>query len=231
MKTPKKLLIALAILIAGGALALSLVVKSRNQTAAEAEARQALEKLGALVTMDSNKRHVQGVALLPGTKQEDLEKVVQLTAQLPWLEVLRLASNGITDEHLAQIGDFSSLKMLGLNKTDISDAGLGHLRNLNKLQALYLLGTRITPQGLEAVGHLSGLEILDLSETGLEGDLTSLLPLDRLSHLVLSGVPLSDDAVSALLQLKSLSRLTIHGSAISDEAASKLEQTDLKIDK
>lgn len=231
MKAPKKALIAIVILAIGCAIALGLVARSRQQAAAEAAARQALEKLGALVTMDSNRKHIQGIALLPTTKREDLEQVLQLAAGLPRLEVLRLGGTSITDEQLAKIADNSSLTMLGLNQTGIGDAALGRLRNLKNLRALYLSGTQVTTQGLESIGRLSSLEILDLSKTSLEGDLAPLLPLDRLSHLLLSGVPLSDDAVSNLLQLQSLSRLTIRGSALSDEASSKLEQARMKIDR
>ncbi|MEO2045465.1 MAG: hypothetical protein ABGX16_02700 [Pirellulales bacterium] len=231
MKLPKKILIVIAILTVGGMIAIGMSIKSQQQAVVEAATRQALNEIGVLVTMDSNRQHVQGIALLPSTQQEVLEQTIQLVAKLPQLEVLRLLGTRVTDKQLTQISTNTSLTMLGLSKTNIGDMGLKQLRSLSNLQALYLAATRVTDQGLESVGKLHSLEILDLSKTSLEGDLASLLPLDQLSHLLLSDVSLSDAAVANLLQLKSLSRLTILGSTLSEKADNKLDQAGIKIDR
>ncbi|MFH1264983.1 MAG: hypothetical protein ABIK89_04605, partial [Planctomycetota bacterium] len=44
-----------------------------------------------------------------------------------------------------------------LNNTQVSDAGLEHLKGLSNLSALYLIETQVTDAGLE---HLKGLESL-----------------------------------------------------------------------
>jgi|GEM_PF-4695674 len=229
-RSQKKIVAVILILVVCGAAAFSLVARGRRQAAAEAEAHKALAAIGALVTMDSNQQHIQGIALLSSTKQEDLEKTIHLAAGLPYLEVLRLAGTGVTDELLAQIAGNTSLTMLGLNNTAISDKGLEHLQNLNNLVALYLNGTQVSDQGLKFLRHLSELEILGLSDTRLKGDLADLLPLAQLNHLLLAGVGLNDAAVNNLLQLKSLSRLSIRSNVVSNDLVSKVEKAGIKVD-
>lgn len=62
-----------------------------------------------------------------------------------------------------QVG--SSLEELGLNDTDVTDAGLVHLRSLHELTALGLARTRITNQGLPEVQRLPKLQVLQLQGT------------------------------------------------------------------
>ncbi len=227
----RKTLIGVSILGVCALTAFGLFTRNRQQAAAEMEIRSALEKLGALVTLDGNQQHVQGIAFLPSTSQEKLTEAIPLIAQLPRLEVLRMAKTKIEDQQLAQIDGISSLTMLGLNKTSISNTGLAHLRNLKRIEALYLRGTKVTEQGLKAIGRLSSIKILDLSETKLESDLAPLLPLNQLNHLLLTGIELNDDAVDNLLRLKSLSRLTIRSGHLSDQAINKLKQADIQLDR
>ena len=47
--------------------------------------------------------------------------------------------------------------MAGLDGTQVTDAGLEHLKGLSRLQELYLDGTQVTDAGLE---HLKGLSQL-----------------------------------------------------------------------
>jgi hypothetical protein len=44
--------------------------------------------------------------------------------------------------------DSSGLERLNLGKTEITDAGLVHLKGLTKLEGLYLRGTKTTPAGI-----------------------------------------------------------------------------------
>ncbi len=230
MKNSRHKIIVLALILIGGAIALGWIVKGRQQAAAESDARKVLEAAHALVTLDSNRVHVQGIAILPNAQPQDLEQAIGQLARLPQLEVLRLSGTPITDDQMAQIADCKSLIMLGLNKTAITDSGLQHLRPLQSLQTLFVASTPVTTEGLEVIGQLSSLKILDLSQTDLAGDLAALKSLDQLQHLLLSGVPLSDEALNNLAQLQSLTRLTIRGSQVNDQALAKLSQKGVQID-
>ena len=56
----------------------------------------------------------------------------------------------------------TGLKSLNLDYTQVSDAGLVHLRSLKTLEILELEGTRIVGPGLAALHDLQRLETLDL---------------------------------------------------------------------
>ena len=51
-----------------------------------------------------------------------------------------------------------------LNSTNVTDAGLGHLKGLAKLQSLYLSQTEVTDAGLEHLKGLTQLQSLYLSQ-------------------------------------------------------------------
>jgi Leucine-rich repeat (LRR) protein len=52
-----------------------------------------------------------------------------------------------------------------MSHTQISDAGLEHLKDLTGLQRLWLSSTRITGAGLAYLDGLTGLQRLDLIDT------------------------------------------------------------------
>ena len=43
----------------------------------------------------------------------------------------------------------SSLKILGLSGTAVSDAGLEHLKELSALESLFLIDTKVSDRGVE----------------------------------------------------------------------------------
>ncbi|MAG94272.1 MAG: hypothetical protein CMJ48_11040 [Planctomycetaceae bacterium] len=57
------------------------------------------------------------------------------------------------DEHLLRVCIFDEILALNLDRTQVSDAGLQHLRGLSDLEYLWLEGTRVTDAGLK---HLEG---------------------------------------------------------------------------
>ena len=54
----------------------------------------------------------------------------------------------------------AQLRRLNLSKTQIADAGLGHLKGLAQLQGLLLSETQVTDTGLEHLKELSQLFIV-----------------------------------------------------------------------
>ena len=71
----------------------------------------------------------------------------------------------ITDAGLEHLKGLTSLTTLGLNSTQIADAGLVHLKGLTSLDHLNLTHTQITDAGLEHLKGLTSLTTLDLSRT------------------------------------------------------------------
>jgi len=94
----------------------------------------------------------------------------------------------IDDEALSLIGQFDGLRLLRLEASPVTDAGLIHLKRLSSVDYLDLTQTGIGDQGLASVAALTSLTTLKLGGTkvGDEG-LKQLGPLTRLENLEIEG--------------------------------------------
>jgi hypothetical protein len=79
-------------------------------------------------------------------------------AVLP-LEKLMLSKTPLEDAHLAHVGEITSLVVLGIDRTNVTAAGLAHLAQLNSLQQLYLNET-VALDGIEHLRQLPSLNHL-----------------------------------------------------------------------
>jgi len=109
--------------------------------------------------------------------------------------------------------------------TDVTDAGLEHVRGLVELQVLDLHGTQVTDAGLEHLKGLTKLEELDLSATqvtdeGLEKHVKGLANLKR---LMLHSTQISDTGLEHLRGLASLEELWLDDTKVTDEGVKKLQ--------
>jgi Leucine-rich repeat (LRR) protein len=71
---------------------------------------------------------------------------------------------------LASLGALAKLQELTLASTQVSDAGLEHLKQLQEHRVLALGKTRVTDKGLKALCALAKLENLDVSETAVTAE-------------------------------------------------------------
>lgn len=71
----------------------------------------------------------------------------------------------VTDEDLKLIANWPRICMISLRGTNISDAGLAHLKPLTELRDLTLAETRITDAGLAHLREFKSLQNLDLMGT------------------------------------------------------------------
>ena len=71
--------------------------------------------------------------------------------------VVEVGLNGtdVTDAGLVNLKGMTNLKALGLSDTGVTNAGLVHLKDLTNLKALFLINTQITDAGL---GYLKGTD-------------------------------------------------------------------------
>ncbi len=89
------------------------------------------------------------------------------------LEYLHLDNTQVSDAGLEHLRGLTDLENLDLGNTQVSDAGLKHLRGLTKLEYLHLANTQVSDAGLEHLRSLTNLESLDfgntqVSDAGLE---------------------------------------------------------------
>ena len=88
------------------------------------------------------------------------DEAVYLT-RLTKLEVLLLADTQITDAGLEHLKGLSNLETLYLIRAQITDAGLEHLEGITNLKELYLYGTQVTDEGVKKLQEaLPDCEIL-----------------------------------------------------------------------
>src|SRR5262249_15460346 len=81
------------------------------------------------------------------------------------LRMLALDGSSVTDAGLEHLKGLTGLQYLSLTNTGITDAGLEHLEGLTELQSLFLKNTSISDAGLEHLKGLTGLRQLWLVQT------------------------------------------------------------------
>jgi hypothetical protein len=127
--------------------------------------------------------HVRGLANLQGGERAYLDDD---TLGLTNLRGLDLTDSEVTDAGLEHLRGLSGLSSLYLSGTQISDAGLQHLSEMSSLEVLFLVDTQITDAGLEHLRGLTNLRELPLYGTQVtyEGvkNLQEALPDCFISH-------------------------------------------------
>ena len=92
----------------------------------------------------------------------------------------------ITDAGLVHLKGLTSLTVLGLFGTQITDAELEHLKGLNSLTYLYLNGTKLSDAGLVHLKGLNSLTYLYLTGTQVTdaglAEIKAALPECRVSN-------------------------------------------------
>ena len=190
----------------------------------EPDARKALEDLGALVVLNSSRKHAFSLNLGMPKVRDNLDVAVKHLPNLVYLENLALSKTTITDEQMANVAGLSYLTSLRLGSTAVTDVGLRHITGLGNLRALYLGNTNITAKGLPMIGNIGSLNILDLSKTKIDGDYAALANLKNLSWFVLQDMEVSDAAITTLSRLPKLGRLSLNRSQVSEEAIALLKE-------
>jgi hypothetical protein len=103
------------------------------------------------------------------------------------------------NDALPYVARLTQLRVLNLNDTSVTDAGLQGLRNLTELAELRLRGTAVTDAGLRSLSELKNLRVLDLNFTGITaGGLKYLMGLGKLEELDVRGNDLTTDGVKKL---------------------------------
>ncbi|PHS04099.1 MAG: hypothetical protein COA78_17000 [Blastopirellula sp.] len=117
------------------------------------------------------------------TEIKKLGGKVELNESSEVIQVI-LSQTQVTDAGLVHLKGLNSLISLGLNDTQITDAGLEHLKGLTSLNRLYLCGTQVTDEGLVHLNGLTSLNDLHLRSTQITdaglSELKAALPKCRI---------------------------------------------------
>jgi hypothetical protein len=220
-----------------------------NEKRQQREAAQYLLERGARVVLegDAQKKDEPGLERLLG--RDWFHGVVsvdaaELTAEdmgvlvgLPELETLTL--HGISDDHLAPLGNVPRLKYLFLNEPPatplgiglppgkptaplcFSGAGLKHLKNHPSLEHLGLFDRTMRQEGLAFLGDVPHLQILQVACPLTAVGMRHLGRCKRLKSLTLHAV---DSGFEHLADLYELEYLAIGGTTIAISELSGLER-------
>ena len=112
---------------------------------------------------------------------------------------------------------------LNLRRTDIVDAGLGHLKTVTNLGCPIFGSDRITDAGPRHLQHLIGLEMLSTYGDITDKDLVHLKNLMRLKRLYLNNTSISCEGLVHLSALEHLVQLVLTDSRITDTGFVRLK--------
>jgi Leucine-rich repeat (LRR) protein len=143
------------------------------------------------------------------------------------LRSLNLCKTRVSDRGLVYLREMPELRSLDLEDTDVTDLGLVDVRRLQKLRSLRLghFRTQITDAGL---GHLAGLELqeLELQGPGITDEgMMAIGRLHELRKLSLNNTKISDRGLELLGRSVALRSLVIYnGSAVTPEGVARLKK-------
>ncbi|QDV17724.1 Leucine Rich repeats (2 copies) [Gimesia panareensis] len=111
--------------------------------------------------------------------------VLELAQNDDRLEVaFHLSDQKVTDETLKSLAGLSKVASLNLRGTDVTSAGLAHLKNLKDLTHLHLEKTKVDDAGMKQLQALPNLEYLNLYGTAVtDAGVAQLGSLKKLKRL------------------------------------------------
>ena len=131
--------------------------------------------------------------------------------------ILQLANTQVTDAGLVHLKDLRELQFLSLDDTKVTDAGLVHVKDLQGLERLYLVNTQVTDAGLVHLKNLKGLRWLALNETQVtDAGLAHVKDLKGLERLYLANTQVTDAGLVHLNDLKALQLLQLTKTQVTD---------------
>ncbi len=147
-RTGTLVLIAMVLLVGGGALMVWLPYQREQRVIAE------IERLGGITQSE-----IVRPLCIPNAVDDKFMEVFER------ISMVILADTDVRDSELKILHRSSNLQILLLDNTQVSDAGLEHLRELTKLEWLSLSNTQVSDSGLEHLQGLSNLKELWVDNT------------------------------------------------------------------
>jgi hypothetical protein len=132
-------------------------------------------------------------------------------------------SRGKSDAVLAQVGRLNRIVNLNLNRSDVTDASLSHLKGLPSLRGLWLNNNRISDAGLVHLKGLTNLQALCLGYTGItDAGLAHLEGMTNLTELDLRSTKVTDAGLVHLRRMTKLKKLQLHGTGVTKAGVEEL---------
>ncbi len=171
----------------------------------------------ASLEFDTNGRLI-GVDLA-GERRSGSDAEISLAVRLPHLKRFRVAGFGVTNEGIKQLATCQNLEELGLENTQIDDAGLEYLKALPRLWSLNLRrSVKLTDRAIDTLVGFPRLTHLYLLENQFSAEaLMKIAQMDRLRLLDLRGCgAVNSEVLRRLSAMEHLAALRLRGYNIDD---------------
>ncbi len=113
-----------------------------------------------------------------------------------------LAPPSFSNDELMSI-DVTSLEIIHLQGTKVTDIGLERLANALQLRVLYLQDTAVSDRGIAFLSNLSNLEYINLRNTKItDASVDALEKLPKLERLVASGTQVTPGRLSRFTEMR-----------------------------
>lgn len=169
-------------------------------------------------------KNLRRLSLVPDQPIEVGNEALKCLSSNTTLEILRLDHSRVTDEGLRHLRDLKKLHFLTLCSTRIEGDGFKHLREL-PIEVLFVLDSEVSDNGLQEIGRLRRLRRLYLNGTPVQGDgLKYLGQSSPLQQLSLTATTVTDQALEHLVDIRSLRLLSVCDCPISDNAITHLSK-------
>jgi serine/threonine protein kinase len=151
-----------------------------------------------------------------------------IAEQFPELSFLEVSNSEVTGAGLAHLKKMKKLKQLHLGFIpSLKEAELVHLQGLETLEHLGLNQIALTNAGLALLKDLPGLKRLDIQMTQIKDDgLEPLLHLPQLEELVVAYTLVTNDGLKTLVRIPGLTNLSLAGTRVDNDGLAALR--DLK---
>ena len=144
------------------------LISAKDRAAAEAAAKKLPEpEIKEVPVSDAEKAAIAKLTSGDGIGEKFSAPLVMALAQNTKLIYanFRLVGKDVRDEHLAPLSDIQNLSELDLANTQITAAGLGHIKGNKNLTKLSLANTSIDDAALKQIEELTNLMSLNLYNT------------------------------------------------------------------
>ena len=143
---------------------------------------------------------------------------------LPVVEIYFLRTE-VTDAGLVHLKGMRSLEVVDLRCTQVSDAGLVHLKGMRSLEVVDLRSTQVSDAGLVHLKGLTSLEVLYVNNTKItDAGLEHLKGLSSLEGLSLLGTQVTDAGLEHLKGLSSLEWMNLCNTQVTEGGVQELQQ-------
>lgn len=161
---------------------------------------------------------------LNGNPRAD-DQLLKLVSQFRELTDLSLEGTNITDAGIMHLKDLKKLEWLNLYRTNVGDPSLATLSTIKSLKHLPIGETNVTDKGLEHLAGMAQLVYLGFRKNKIsDAGVSKLKNLKVLQGLHLGETQITDASVQHLLNFPKLKKLWLHDTQIGDSSVNLLAQ-------